>query len=100
MTRLVRRKFSFRRDLWRVYKNGNVVGTRDSRAQDQTDLREFEGCTRNPRRQLRRHRQTALRETRDDYLASNPHAATLVEVKTLARDEFILEIEAIAMTEK
>jgi enamine deaminase RidA (YjgF/YER057c/UK114 family) len=41
-----------------------------------------------------------LRETRDDYLASNPHAATLVEVKTLARDEFILEIEAIAMTEK
>jgi enamine deaminase RidA (YjgF/YER057c/UK114 family) len=41
-----------------------------------------------------------LREVRADYLPSNPPAATLVEVKKLARDEFMIEIEAIAVTAK
>jgi enamine deaminase RidA (YjgF/YER057c/UK114 family) len=41
-----------------------------------------------------------FREVRDDYLPSNPPAATLIEVKKLARDEFMLEIEATAVTAK
>jgi enamine deaminase RidA (YjgF/YER057c/UK114 family) len=41
-----------------------------------------------------------LREVRDGYLASNPPSATLVEVKKLAREQFNLEIEAIAVTAK
>lgn len=38
-----------------------------------------------------------LREVRDRYInADAPPASTLVEVRSLARDEFLLEIEAIA----
>jgi reactive intermediate/imine deaminase len=39
----------------------------------------------------------ALREVRSAYLKSDPPASTLVEVRKLARDEFMLEIEAIAV---
>ena len=38
-----------------------------------------------------------LREVRDRYVnADAPPASTLVEVRSLARDEFLLEVEAIA----
>ena len=38
-----------------------------------------------------------LREVRDRYVNThNPPASTLVEVRKLARDEFLLEIEAVA----
>ena len=42
----------------------------------------------------------ALREVRAGYVGSNPPASTLVEVRKLARDEFLLEIEVIAVTAK
>lgn len=39
----------------------------------------------------------ALREVRDRYVNTvNPPASTLVEVRRLAREEFLLEIEAVA----
>jgi enamine deaminase RidA (YjgF/YER057c/UK114 family) len=39
-----------------------------------------------------------LREVRNQYYtAPNPPASTLVEVSKLARDEYLLEIEAIAI---
>lgn len=38
-----------------------------------------------------------LREVRDRYVSlQNPPASTLVEVRRLAREEFLLEIEAVA----
>lgn len=38
-----------------------------------------------------------LREVRDRYVnTSNPPASTLVEVRRLAREEFLIEIEAVA----
>ena len=41
-----------------------------------------------------------LREVRNSYLGSTFPASTLVEVRKLARDEFMLEIEAIAVSAK
>ena len=41
-----------------------------------------------------------LREVRNSYLGSVFPASTLVEVRKLARDEFMLEIEAIAVSAK
>jgi enamine deaminase RidA (YjgF/YER057c/UK114 family) len=84
-----------------------VVGTRDFRAQAKQIFENLRAALATPGAsfgdivKLNIHvldtaNAPALRETRDDYLASNPPAATLVEVKTLARDEFMLE--AIAMT--
>ena len=41
----------------------------------------------------------ALRDTRNSYINSeNPPASTLVVVKQLVREEYLLEIEAIAVT--
>ena len=38
-----------------------------------------------------------LREVRDRYVNThNPPASTLVEVRRLAREEFLIEIEAVA----
>ncbi len=38
-----------------------------------------------------------LREVRDRYVnTANPPASTLVEIRRLAREEFLLEIEAVA----
>ena len=39
----------------------------------------------------------ALREVRAGYLGSSPPASTLVQVSRLAREEFLIEIEAIAV---
>ncbi len=41
-----------------------------------------------------------MREVRDSYVKSDFPASTLVEVGKLARDEFMLEIEAIAVSSK
>ncbi len=41
-----------------------------------------------------------LREVRASYLGSALPASTLVEVRKLARDEFMLEIEAVAVSAK
>src|SRR5215510_2956694 len=41
----------------------------------------------------------ALRETRDSYInTENPPASTLVVVKQLVREEFLIEVEAIAVS--
>ena len=41
----------------------------------------------------------ALRETRDSYVdTESPPASTLVVVKQLVREEFLIEIEAIAVS--
>jgi enamine deaminase RidA (YjgF/YER057c/UK114 family) len=41
----------------------------------------------------------ALRETRDSYInTENPPASTLVVVKQLVREEYLVEVEAIAVT--
>ncbi len=38
-----------------------------------------------------------LREVRDRYVnTANPPASTLVEIRRLAREEFLIEIEAVA----
>ena len=41
-----------------------------------------------------------MREVRDSYFKSDFPASTLLEVEKLARDEFMLEIEAIAVSSK
>jgi len=41
----------------------------------------------------------ALREIRSVYLKSEPPASTLVEVRKLAHEQFLLEIEAVAVVE-
>jgi reactive intermediate/imine deaminase len=41
----------------------------------------------------------AMREIRQQYFTGNPPASTLVQVVRLAREEFLLEIEAIAVVE-
>jgi reactive intermediate/imine deaminase len=41
----------------------------------------------------------AMREVRQQYFASNPPASTLVQVVRLAREEYLIEIEALAMVE-
>jgi enamine deaminase RidA (YjgF/YER057c/UK114 family) len=41
-----------------------------------------------------------MREVRDSYFKSDFPASTLLEVGKLARDEFMLEIEAIAVSSK
>jgi enamine deaminase RidA (YjgF/YER057c/UK114 family) len=94
-----------------VDKEGNVVGPGDFRAQAKQvfeNLRaalaaagaDFGDIVKLNIYVLDMTHAPALREIRDNYLASGPPAATLVEVKKLARDEFMLEIEAIAVTAK
>lgn len=41
-----------------------------------------------------------LREVRANYLSANPPASTLVEVKRLANDAFLVEIEVVAVCAK
>lgn len=42
----------------------------------------------------------ALREVRSTYFTGNPPASTLVQVVRLAREEFLVEIEAVAVIGK
>lgn len=42
---------------------------------------------------------STLREIRSGYLKSEPPASTLVEVKRLAHEQFMLEVEAIAVVQ-
>jgi len=89
-------------------KDGNVVGPGDFRAQANQifeNLRAALGAGFDDIVNLNIYvldmtNAPAMREVRADYLASNPPAAMLVEVKKLARDDFMLEIEAIAVTAK
>jgi reactive intermediate/imine deaminase len=41
----------------------------------------------------------ALREVRQQYFTANPPASTLVQVVRLAREDYLIEIEAIAIVE-
>jgi reactive intermediate/imine deaminase len=41
----------------------------------------------------------AMREVRQQYFSANPPASTLVQVVSLARPEYLLEIEAIAVVD-
>jgi reactive intermediate/imine deaminase len=41
----------------------------------------------------------AMREVRQQYFSGNPPASTLVQVVALARPEYLIEIEAIAVVE-
>jgi enamine deaminase RidA (YjgF/YER057c/UK114 family) len=94
-----------------VDKDGNVVGPGDFRAQAKQifeNLRTalaaagagFGDIVKLNIYVLDMTNAAVLREVRDGYLGSNPPAATLVEVKKLAREQFMLEIEAIAVTAK
>jgi enamine deaminase RidA (YjgF/YER057c/UK114 family) len=94
-----------------VDKDGNVVGPGDFRAQAKQifeNLRAalaaansgFGDIVKLNIYVLDMTNAAVLREVRDGYLASNPPSATLVEVKKLAREQFNLEIEAIAVTAK
>jgi enamine deaminase RidA (YjgF/YER057c/UK114 family) len=94
-----------------VDKNGNVVGPGDFRAQAKQVFENLRAALAAAGAQfgdtvklniyvLDMTNAPALREARASYFPSGPPAATLVEVKKLARDEFMLEIEAIAVTAK
>ena len=41
----------------------------------------------------------AMREVRQEYFTGNPPASTLVQVTSLARPEYLIEIEAVAVVE-
>jgi reactive intermediate/imine deaminase len=92
-------------------KDGKVVGTSDFRAQAKQVFENlkaalaaagagFEDVVKMNMYVLDMTNAPVLREVRAGYLGANPPASTLVEVKKLARDEFLLEIEVIAVTAK
>jgi enamine deaminase RidA (YjgF/YER057c/UK114 family) len=89
---------------------GNVVGANDFRAQAnqvfenlRTALRavgaDFSNVVKINTYILDMSQLPALREVRDKYFADVPHrpASTLVQVQKLAQDQFLLEIEAVAV---
>ena len=94
-----------------VDKDGNVVGPGDFRAQA---IQVFENLKAALAAAGARFNQVVkvnyylsdmanapvLREVRDSYVKPDFPASTLVEVTKLARDEFMLEIEAIAVSSK
>jgi enamine deaminase RidA (YjgF/YER057c/UK114 family) len=92
-------------------KDGNVVGKGDFRAQatkvfeNLTLALAAAGASLNDVVKLNYYvidmgNAPTLREVRSDYLKSAAPAATLVQVGKLARDEFMLEVEAVAVTAK
>lgn len=92
-------------------KNGNVVGKGDFRAQATQAFENLKsaltaaGASFNDVVKLNYYiidmgNASALREVRNAYVGNAPPAATLVQVGKLARDEYMLEVEAIAVTAK
>ncbi len=89
--------------------SGNVVGRGDFRAQTEQVFKNLKaalesvGATFNNVIKLNMYvvdisQLQALREVRDKYInTQTPPASTLVEVRRLARDELLIEIEAVAV---
>ena len=92
-----------------VDKNGNLVGRGDFRAQVKQVFENLKarlqegGASFKDVVKLNYYLTDAsdlqaLRETRDSYInTENPPASTLVVVKQLVRDEYLLEVEAVAV---
>jgi enamine deaminase RidA (YjgF/YER057c/UK114 family) len=90
-------------------RSGNIVGREDFRAQTEQVFENLKlaleavGATFNNVIKLNMYvvdisQLQALREVRDKYInAETPPASTLVEVRKLARDELLIEIEAVAV---
>lgn len=90
-------------------RQGNIVGKGDFEAQAEQVFRNLAaalaavGCT--PRHvakmnvyMLDAHQLPAFRKARDKFLAgATPPASTLVEVPRLARDDFLIEVEVVAV---
>lgn len=92
-------------------KNGNVVGKGDFRAQATQAFENLKsaltaaGASFNDVVKLNYYiidmgNASTLREVRNAYVRNAPPAATLVQVGKLARDEYMLEVEAVAVTAK
>lgn len=90
--------------------SGAVVGKGDFRAQAKQVLEnlkravEAAGATMNDVAKINIYATdlsqiAALRELRPQYFTGNPPASTLVQVVSLARPEYLLEIEAIAVVD-
>lgn len=90
-------------------RDGNVVGQGDFRAQTKRVFENLKtalnaaGATFSDVAKINVYvtdmsQVQALREIRGEYIKDNPPASTLVQVARLAREEFLLEIEAIAVT--
>jgi reactive intermediate/imine deaminase len=89
-------------------QSGNIVGPHDFRAQTQQVFEnlkaaltavgaDFTHVVKLNIYVIDMSQLLALREVRDRYInTQNPPASTLVEVRRLAREELLLEIEAIA----
>ena len=94
-----------------VDKDGNIVGAGDFRAQAKQAFENvktalaaagvgFDQVVRVNYYVLDMANASVLREVRNTYLGSNAPASTLVEIKKLARDEYMIEIEATAVSAK
>ena len=92
-------------------KNGNVVGKGDFRAQARQVFENLKsaltaaGASFNDVVKLNYYiidmgNAATLREVRSIYVGNVSPAATLVQVGKLARDEYMLEVEAVAVTAK
>jgi enamine deaminase RidA (YjgF/YER057c/UK114 family) len=92
-----------------VDKNGNLVGRGDFRAQVKQVFENLKSRLEEGRASFKdvvklnyyltdASDLQALRETRDSYInTENPPASTLVVVKQLVREEYLLEVEAVAV---
>ena len=94
-----------------VDKDGNIVGAGDFRAQAKQAFDNvkaalaaagvgFDQVVRVNYYVLDMANSPVLREVRNTYLGPNSPASTLVEVKKLAREEYMIEIEATAVSTK
>ncbi len=92
-------------------KNGNVVGKGDFRAQATQVFENLQsaltaaGASFSDVVKLNAYvidmgNAATFREVRSLYVGNSPPAATLVQVGKLARDEYMLEVEAVAVTPK
>lgn len=89
-------------------RSGNVVGKGDLRAQTQQVFENLKAALESAGASFKdvvkintyivdMSQVQAMREVRARYFAENPPASTLVQVVRLAREEFLIEIEAIAV---
>jgi enamine deaminase RidA (YjgF/YER057c/UK114 family) len=91
-----------------VDKAGNIVGANDMKKQAEQVFKNLEAALAAAGAKFSDVVKTniyttdvsqiqAIRDARDRYMASAPPASTLVQVVHLARPEFMLEVEAIAV---